>query len=162
MASTGTILLPVQGAKLPTADAALIDGGETNWRLLFPDSTDYSCVWQFRMPHDFATGLKAHLHYSMASGTSGRLIMGVEVMAITPGDAADVNTESYASVNTGTQTAPINVGFVSALSFAITANDNLVANDFVKFRLSRDADNANDTVTGYAEILNFTLEYLTT
>ena len=162
MATTGSILFPVQGAKLPTANAALIDGGQTNWRLLFPDSTDRSCTWQFRMPHDFATGIKAHLHYSIDSGTSGRLLMGVEVMAVTPGDAVDINTESFAAVNTGSQTAPLIAGRMSAINFAITANDSLIAGDYCKIRLSRDADNVADTITGNAEIVAFTLEYLTT
>ena len=164
MAATGTIILPIQGAKLPTSNAALIDAGEQNWRLLFPDSTDYSCSWQFRMPQDYSTGLKAFIQYSTHTGTnSGKVAFEVGVFAVTPGDSEDINTAAVYVVNSGNHTAPTTVGILKEMAIGCTGADSLAANDYVRIKLARDADDAaNDTLTGHVEVVSFTLEYLTT
>ena len=161
MATTGTIIFPVQGAKLPTANAALIDGGETNWRLLFDDSATCMAWWQFRMPHDYNAAGNAFIQYSTLSGVSNAIAMGVAIMAITPGDAVDVNTESFATYNTGAASGVWTVGQVYNMTIPLTSLDSLAANDFVKVRLLRDVG-ATDSLTGQVEVLNFTMEYLTT
>ena len=68
MATTGTIIFPVHGCKLPTAKAALIDGGETNWRLLFDDSATCNAWWPLRMPIKYNTATKAFVQYSWKDG----------------------------------------------------------------------------------------------
>ena len=162
MATTGTIIFPVQGVKLPTTKAALIDAGETNWRLLFDDSATCHAWWHLRMPHDYNTASKAFIHYSTHTGVSGGLVFGVAVMAQTTGDAVDVNTESYATMNTGEASAPWTNGQLYSMEIGITSLDSLAAGDFAKFKLSRDVGAGIDTLTGQAEVYNFTLEYLTT
>lgn len=165
MATTATVLIPVQGAKLPTSEAALIDGGKHHWRLMFPDSTDRHAFWQWRMPHDYNSDLTIHMQYIADSGTAGILKMGAAVMAVTPGDAADLTATSFGSVVYDTSTAPTTIGYMSStgISITLTGNaDSLAANDFIKLEIVRDADHAGDTLTGHAAILAVSAEYMTT
>lgn len=159
--ATGTIILPVQAAKLPTSNPAALDASETNWRLLFDATTSESCVWQFRMPVNYASGLTAKLQYSMASATSGTVAWDVYVMAVSDGDAADINTESYATVNTsGGVTVPGTAGYLDEISVTLTNADSVAAGDFTKIKVGRDV--ATDTATGDAELVCLSLEYTTT
>lgn len=162
--ATSTIILPVQSAKLPASNPAQIDGGEVNWRLLFDDTTDESCTWQFRMPVNYASGLTAKLQFSCASTQTGELTAAFEVavMAVTPDDAADIVTDSYDTVNAGTKALANNqtTGYLKELSIALTNADSLAAGDYIKIKLNRDV--SADDVVGDLEVVAFSLEYTTT
>src|SRR4030067_1387511 len=109
--ATGTIILPVQAMDLPSTNPAAIDRAETNWRLLFDAATAESGWWQFRMPENYSSAPVAKIQYSMASAISGNVIFKVYVMAVSEGDAADINIESYATANTSaTTTVPGTAG----------------------------------------------------
>lgn len=162
-AATGTIILPVQAAKLPTSNPCAIDAGEVNWRLLCDATTDESGVWQFRMPTNYASGLVVKIQYSMASATANSVTFEGYIMAVSDNDTADVVTESYDTVNFGSATVPGTAGYIDEISINLTNADSLAAGDFVKFKFARDANGTNgtDNATGDAEILNISLEYTT-
>jgi hypothetical protein len=152
--------LSVQGAKLPTSNPAAIDASETNWRLLFDATTSESCWWQFVMPQDYAGSLKLRVLYTMLSATSGGIALDASVMAVTPSDTADINTESYDSVNTGTRSAvPGTAGYLDSVLITLTNADSLAPGDFCKIKLSRNVAHATDTAAGDLEVVGVVLEY---
>lgn len=161
--ATGTIILPVQSAKLPASNPAVIDGAENNFRLLFDASTDESCLWQFRMPVNYASALVAKIQYSMTSATADEVIFQVAVMAVSDGDSADINTDSYDTANdSSATTVPGTVGYLDEISITLTNADSVAAGDYVKIKINRDADDGSDNATGDAEVVAVSLEYTTT
>ena len=162
--ATGTIILPVQAAKLPASNPAQIDAAEGNWRLLFDDTTDESCLWQFRMPTNYASGLVAKIQFSLAATASGTDTAAFEtaIMAVTPEDAADIVTDSYDTVNAGTLALANNqtAGYLKEISITQTNDDSVVAGDYMKFKLNRDV--SADDVVGDLEVVAISLEYTTT
>ena len=157
-------VLPVQSAKLTgafvTASAA-IDAGDGNWRLLFDDSTTESAVWQFRMPSNYSAGLTAKLGYSMTSATADKVDLEVEVMAVTDGDAADIGSASFATLNevSGGTTVPGTAGYLDEVSIALSNADSVAAGDLVYIRVNRDHDDADDTATGDLELVYLVIEW---
>lgn len=131
--------------------------------LLFDDSTAEICYWQFRMPRNFSSNLVIKHQYSMASATSGTVEIETSVWAISDGDAVDVDTESYDTVNNGTVTVPGTAGYLDEISTSLLNADSLTGGDLVRIRSSRDADDGvNDTATGDLELRAVSLEYTTT
>jgi len=129
-------------------------------RVLFDDTTDEHMHWTFRMPSDYSSALTAKIQYSMASATTNNLILAVEVMAVSDGDAAAIDADSYDTVNTSAATAvPGTAGYMDEISITLTNADSVAAGDWVAIRLSRDANNAGDTTVGDAEIVAMSLEY---
>ncbi len=172
--ATGTIIIPVQAAKLTgtyvttapggasAAVSAQIDAGDGNWRLLFDDTTDEAGVWGFRMPQDFASGLTAKIQYTMATGTANEVEFEVAVMAVTDADAVDIGTASFDTVNVGSATVPGTVGYLDEISITLTNADSVAAGDFCYIYLSTDADDGvNDDATGDREVVQLSLEYTT-
>lgn len=159
--ATGTIIIPVQGAKLPTSNPAQIDGGQNRWYLLFDATTGESVQWQFRMPTDYVSGLVLKLQYSMASATTGGVAFDASVAAITDGDSEDIESAGFASVNTGTATVPATAGYLDEISITMTNADSLAANDLLMLKIARDPTNGSDTATGDAELAAISIEYQT-
>ena len=117
--ATGTIILPINGVKFPTTNPVALDASETNWRLLFDATTDEAGWWQFRMPQNYASTPVLKLQYSMLSATTGAVYFQVQVMAVSDNDAADINTESYDTANSGNATVPGTVGFLDEISITL-------------------------------------------
>jgi hypothetical protein len=160
-AKLGYIQLPMSGAKLPTSNPGVIDNAENHTRILFDASTQECVVWQFLMPPDYGTGLQARALYAMTSATSGGVAIDTSIMATTPGDAVDVNTESYASLNTCTDAAvPATAGFLDTIVCTQTNTDSLAAGDLTKFKFCRAPANATDTAAGDLELYGLMLEYV--
>ena len=157
----GVVHLPVDAVKFPTSDAAVVDGSETNARLLFDNAVRKCAYWgPFRMNPDYASAPVFKLQYSMTSVTSGGVAIDVEVMAVTPGDAADANTESYATVNTCVDaTVPGTAGHMKEISCALTNTDGVAPLDLTKLRLCRNVAHASDTAAGVLEALTAALQY---
>jgi len=129
-------------------------------RILFDAATDELMHWTFRMPADYGSALTAKIQYAMASATSGNVIMAVEVMALSDGDAAAVDSDSYDTANTSAATAvPGTAGYIDEISITLTNADGVAAGDWAAIKLSRDANNASDTAAGDLELLAVSLTY---
>jgi len=155
-----TIILPISGAMLDATTPPGIAFINSRMKLLFDADTAEICYWIFRMPADYSSGLIAKLQYSMVSATANEVEFEISVMAVTPDDAADIDTNSYASVNNGSETVPGTAGYMSEISVALSNADSVAAGDWVCIRIARDADDGtNDDATGDAELWNVSLEY---
>lgn len=171
-ATTGSIILPVQGAKIagsyvvftpPTADActagAEINSSDGNWRLLFDATTDECATWQFRMPADYASDPILKIGYSMVSATADDVEFEAAIMCVSDGDSADVGTASFSNVAVGTATVPGTAGYPDEISITLT-DDSCAAGDLVFVVLSTDANDAtNDDATGDREVFHAMLLY---
>ena len=165
--ATGTIILPVQSAKIGGSfitAGAQIDGGVGLWKLLFDASSTESSLWQFRLPENYSSTPVLKIQYAMASATSGKVDFEADVMAVSDGDSADIDSASFDTVNevSGGTTVPATAGHIDEVSISLSNADSMVAGDLVAVRLHRDHDDADDTATGDAEVLAVSLEYTTT
>ena len=165
--STGTILLSAQSGKISggfIANPARIDGGSGAWKLLFAADKTECALWQFRMPKNYSSGLTAKLQYTMASAASGNVNPEIDIMAVSDGDAQDVDVASFDIENeiSGGTTVPGTAGYLDEISIALVNNNNIAAGDLVIIRLARDHDDAGDTASGDMEVRAFSLEYTTT
>lgn len=116
------------------------------------------------MPENFASSLTAKLQYTMASATSGKVDLEVEVQAISDGDAVDVDTASFDTENevAGGTTVPGTAGYLDEISILLSNDDGVAAGDLVYIRVNRDHDSGDDTASGDCEIRAISLEYVTT
>lgn len=131
-------------------------------RFLFDDSSVEQMVFVGRLPANFASALVAKIQYAMASANSGKVDKEVSVMAVTDGDAQDLDADSYDTPNAGNETVPGTAGHMSEISIALTNADGAAAGDYLRIKLERDADDAtDDTATGDCELRNFVVEYTT-
>lgn len=156
---TGSILFPIQSAKLPSTTGAQVDGGGTNWTLLFDDTTQEYCRFQCRLPANYSDSLVAKVQYSMTSAVASSVQAEVFVMAITPGDTtADADTDSFGASNAGLSTVPATSGDLGEISITLSNTDAATAGDYTIFQLTRNPGITNDAV-GDLEVRNFVIEF---
>lgn len=159
--ATRMIALPILGALLDATNPPGITFINGRPKLLFDDSTDEIIRWQFRMPSDYASAPVLRGQFSMASATSGSVVWSARLMAVTPGDSQDMDSDSYDSANTDTEAVPATAGYLDEFSITISNADGVAAGDYVCLELSRDADNGSDDASGDAELWSGGLEYTT-
>lgn len=160
--ATGTIILPLPGKFDDTNPPGIIYTNNAP-KVLFDASTSETMYWTFRMPANYASAPLLKLQYAMASATSGAVEFECSIMAVSDGDTSNIDTDSYDTVNTQTATVPGTAGYLDELSITLNNDDSLAANDYVRIKLTRDADDAtNDTAAGDCEVLAVTMEYTTT
>jgi hypothetical protein len=171
--ATGSILLPTGAAILPDGSASNAApaiqrvkssaGAPTPYflQLAFDASTEEQVMWSFRMPADYASAPVMKVMYKMTSATTGGVAFEGRLMAVTPGDAQDVDADAFGAANTGTDTVPGTAGHLDEVSFALTNADSVAAGDFVVCYLNRDPANASDTATGDCEVVAVAITYTT-
>ena len=168
--ATGTIILPIRAAQLDPTNppARLYASGTLRPYLAFDGgTTDELVTWTFRMPSDYASGLKCIIQWGADTATSGDTKWGCVVMAITANtDTADAETDSYdtGTPNTITDThLGTTAGRLHECEITLTSNiDSLTASDYAAFQFYRDAsDTTNDTLSGDAFVWAVSLEYTT-
>lgn len=171
--ATGSILFAPGAAQMPDGSASNAApalqrvkssaGAPTPYfmQLCFDASTEEQCYWQFRMPADYSSTLAAKIQYKMASATTGGVAFEARLMAVTPGDAQDVDADALAAANVGTDTVPGTAGYLDEVSITMTNADSVAAGDFCVFYLNRDPAHASDTATGDCEVVAVALTYTT-
>ena len=158
--ATAEIPLRYAGGGAAPAGVAANTAGVPYWT--FSDTVVQQMRFAGVVPDNYASGLVATLYYSMASATSGKTDWEVSVMCVTPDDAADVDTDSFDTVNAANETVPGTAGYMSELDIPLTNADGAAAGDLIFVKLERDADDAtDDTATGDAEVRAVVLSYTT-
>jgi len=160
--ATGTIILPLPGKFDDTNPPGIIYTNNAA-KVLFDDTTQEYMQWAFRMPANYASAPLLKVQYAMASATTGNVEFECQIMAVSDGDSANIDTDSYDTANSNSASVPATAGHLDEISITLNNDDSLAANDYIRIKLSRDADDAtNDTATGDAEVVAVTLEYTTT
>lgn len=114
------------------------DAGERRRVVRFPATPDTSAAWAVVVPADFSANFTAEFFYTMASGTSGNAQWRMEVEAVTPGDALDLDTaDSYDTANNAAaDTVPGTAGHLASISDELTNGDSAAAGDMIRFRVT--------------------------
>lgn len=122
--------------------------------LAFDAAADETCDWTFVLPQATTLPLTAIVHYYMASGTTGNVILAAQVEAITPADALDMDSaSSFDTANSATSAVPGTQGYLGTATISLTNADSIAAGDYARLRLFRDADNGSDTAAGDCRVL---------
>jgi hypothetical protein len=148
-------------AKLPTAvTAATIDGGSARDLALFDASTIEYLDFPFFVTNFYSTSqtLKVTIHWSAASATSGKVVWACQIMAVTPGDALDADTDSFDTATSATTATNGTAGRYTASSFTVTNRDSMAAGDNAVLRIYRNASSGSDTMSGDAELRYIMIE----
>lgn len=88
--------------------------------------------------------------YSMESATSGNIGWTLAVMAVTPGDSASIETDSFDTTNsTAAQAVAGTAGYPKEVSHVLTNLDGVAAGDYVRWSLKRNTGVASNA-TGAA------------
>lgn len=148
---------------LATAFPALVKGG-TNFPvvgLAYDAAADEAAFWLLRAINYGSGNVTVGIDWYADTATSGDVVWAVQLAAITPDtDSQDVETKALATANTGTDTHLGTVGQrLHRAVVTVTNVDALAADDDVWVRVSRDADNAADTLTGDAVVALVAVSY---
>ncbi len=119
--------------------------------LLCDDSSEEFVLWSWALYPYTATSLTFQLNYSMLSATTGNVTFYGEIQCTSPGDAADIDTASYAAYVSSTVAVPGTAGYLSKAVINLT-DDTCAAGDQIIMRFGREGAAAADTAAGDAEI----------
>lgn len=154
--ATRVILKPHDYEPLAATGYAAPDKYNARPVLAFDAGTDESAVWTFLAPQGLTGTITVYLQFIMASATTGAVVFTAEFEAVTGGDAVDLDaTTSFDTANSATSgTVPGTAGYLAtSLSITMTNADSIAAGDYVRLRITRDADNASDTAAGDCGVL---------
>ena len=164
---TGAYVTATITSVTTATQGAQLDAGDGNWRLLFDASTDEAAVWEVIVPDNYTSTPVIKLIYSMTSGVNDGA-GGTEdvewegaVMCVTPGDAADIGTASFAAGGASVVTVPGTVGHTGSLVSITPTDDSCAAGDIMYVWVSTDAADAggNDDATGDRELVGAYVSY---
>jgi hypothetical protein len=154
---TGTMHLFVGAVKFPTSNAAILDSGGNYYKLGYDETTSWCAWWQIEVPKDYTGSPVFEGTVTPTGNSSGSLILDVSVMAVTPGDAAVLDTDSYDTTNTCTLASiPTTGGHPARISCALTSNDSMAAEDALRVKVCR---NVSDTAATRMNLSYAVIQY---
>lgn len=118
---------------------ARIDGSTNTWGIRYSSSVTESAEWNEIIDDDYGAGsLFLDLYYGMVSDVAASTtVWHCDIMAVTSGDAENINTPGFGSVNSSTSTVPTTAYYLTKQTITLSNTDSLAAGDFVRIRLSR-------------------------
>jgi hypothetical protein len=164
--SSGTIALletlPAGGTKTyatftatdnqpPAADFATLDTRNSIAVLDFDDATDESAVFVSIIPEaaSLGSGLKIRLHWMATTATSGDVVWDVSLERMT----TDLDSDSFDTIASGTAAANGTSGILTVTEITLTTIDSVTAGDGFRLKVTRDANNGSDSMSGDAELV---------
>lgn len=157
MAQSDTlVVLPALAAELPSSGYATFDSRADTPILVFAKSGTPTAEFGFLLPQTNGAAqtppLKLVIAWMATSATSGNVKWQASFKSFSE-DADDLDTKSYAAAKSVTTTTADAAGEIkySEITFSNAEADNLARGEYGRLRLQR--DQANDTMTGSAEVL---------
>jgi hypothetical protein len=140
----------------PSANYATLDLRNYHPVLDFDADADEAAVFTGVLPRAYAGGgVTVYLHWAATSATSGNVVWDVSFERIGD-DVLDIDSDSFAAVQSVTAAASGTSGNVVIDTIAFTNGaqmDSVAAGEAFRLKINRDANNANDTMTGDAELV---------
>ena len=135
----------------PATNFATLDTRNSILVLDFDAATDESAVFVGVIPEaaSLGSGLKIRLHWMATSATSGNCIWDVSLERMT----TDLDTDSFAAIASATTATSGTSGILTVTEITLTTIDSVTAGDGYRLKVTRDANNASDTMTGDAELV---------
>lgn len=157
MASGNTLVAFFPADNEPPSSAfATLDTRNGHPVLDFDAASDESAIFTGVLPRNYGGGgLTVYLHWAATSATSGAVVWNAAFERIGEG-SQDIDSDGFASAQAGTATAPGTSGNVDiqAITFTDGAQiDSLAVGESFRLKITRDADNGSDTMTGDAELV---------
>jgi len=153
MATTRAVLTPLS-AEFPSSAFAALMTVNARPVLAFDAATDETAQWTFVAPQGMTGTLTAVLSLIGAAASTNPTYWDVSVEAITTADATDLDSaDSFDSINSGSVAMGATQGYMVQLSITLTNKDSIAAGDYVRVRVTRDANNGSDTFAGDAYLL---------
>lgn len=119
----------------------------------FDAGTDESLDFRGVLPQHYAGGgLTIYVHWIAASATSGNCVWNAAMERL----STDMDSDSFATAQAATGAANGTSGIITKTSITMSSGanmDNLAAGDAFRLRITRDADNGSDTMTGDAQLV---------
>lgn len=109
-----------------------------------------SIFFRFRASGYTSGNINVDLDWYADTATSGNVVWGAQIAAITPGDAQDIETDALATVATVTTAAGASSQRLVRSTITVTSLDSIAPDDQVVLCISRQATNGSDTMTGDA------------
>lgn len=157
MASGNTLLtIPVPANEPPGSNYATLDTRNGHPVLDFDAATSESAIFTCVLPRTYAGGgLTVYVHWAATSATSGDVVWNVAVERIGEGQQ-DLDADGFATAQAVTATAPATSGNVDIAAVTFTAGaqmDSLAVGEAFRLKVTRNAADAGDTMTGDAELV---------
>jgi hypothetical protein len=140
----------------PTASFATLDTRNSHPVLDFDASADEHAVFTGVLPRHYAGGgITVTLYWGASSATTGNVIWNTAVERLED-EGTDTDADSFATANASSAVAcPSTSGAIQYTTIAHTSGaqmDSLAAGEMFRIKVTRDADNGSDTMTGDAEL----------
>lgn len=153
MATTRAVLTPLS-AEFPSSAFAALTLVNARPALAFDAATDESAQWTFVAPQGLTGTLSAVLSLIGNAAGTNSTYWQVSIEAVTSADATDLDAgDSFGTANTGNVPMPATQGHMVQLSITLTNADSIAAGDYVRVRVTRDADNGSDNFAADAFLL---------
>jgi hypothetical protein len=135
----------------PAANFATLDTRNSIAVLDFDDSTDESAIFVSICPEgaDLASGLTIRLIWTATTATSGDVVWDASLEKLT----TDIDSDSFDTAASVTTTTNGTSGVPNYSTITLTTIDSLAVGDGFRLKVTRDADNGSDTMTGDAELI---------
>ncbi len=151
------------GQFLSSSFPALMKNG-TNFPsvgLAYDAAAAEAAFWYIHATSYGSGNVTVNLHWYADTASSGDVIWGVQLAAITPNtDTQDVETKSLATANTATDTHLGTTGQrLHEIDVTVSNLDSLTNNDALWLRIYRDAAAGGDTLTGDAILTSIVVSY---
>lgn len=118
-------------------------------------AADESAVFTGVLPDSYAGGgLTVTVVWSATSATSGNAKLNAEIERLED-EGTDTDADSFAAARTATAAAPATGGALQYTDITFTAGaqmDSLAAGELFRLRITRDANDAGDTMAGDLEV----------
>ena len=137
----------------PTSAFATLDFRNVHPILNFDASSNESAIWSAVLPRNYAGGgLTVLIIWAGASATSGNVVWNAQVERLESA-GTDTDADSFASAQAATGAAQGTSGALTYTTIAFTSGaqmDSLAAGELFRLKVTRDAANGSDTMTGDA------------
>jgi hypothetical protein len=144
----------------PTSNPATPDRRNDQNVLDYDASTNESAVFRFLLPSTYTGGgITVEITWSASSATSGNAKLNTQIERLQVG-TDNIDTDSFAAAQTATSAANGTNGRHTTTSIAHSSGaqmDSLVAGEWARLKVTRDAADAGDTMTGDLELLGIVI-----
>lgn len=153
MATGDTLAIWGPLAALPPASSyATLDVRNGHLVLDFDAAADESMVFGGVLPAHYGGGdLDIELHWTSTSATSGNVRW---LAALEKTSGTDIDADGFGTASSASAAAPAAAGTLTKSTLSVSAADagNPTAGDALRLKVTRDADDAADSMTGDAEL----------
>ena len=135
----------------PSTNFATLDTRNNIGVADYDDATDESLFFMGIIPEaaSLGSGLKIRLHWMATTATSGDVVWDVSLERMT----TDLDSDDFATIASGTAAANGTSGILTVTEITLTTIDSVTAGDAFRLKVTRDANNGSDSMTGDAELV---------